>query len=842
MSRTKKRLSSKTDKPLDNIHWPWWQLFIDEGEIKLSGREQVKLSRHVINLRSAIDRRKTSSASLSSKEVINTRPEINFLKPFDKNNYSLYGFIKKLGLIWPTGRDLSLWLVLEIIIWLMDLFWLLGLTLLFKLHQEFCWLMRSVGQDIKLFFNIVQSVIQVPFLLIKIKTGQRYKRYFSIANKNSLVKLSAWRQAIFFLILAFVVILPLKGVATWQNLNNRGYELINLTNSGFQGLEKAGSLIAAGNSQLAQEQLILAKESFEKAQASAQGLNGELSGLIGKLPLAAGKLEAARLIISASQEITEAAVLAANTLTELNNLETNGIFNLTSSLNILSQATTDIKLRLSKASQHLNQVDVSSLPADYNKALTIVRQQLTELEVNLNSILSVPQLLRQLLVTNELRTYVIIFQNTSELRPTGGFAGSLALIALENGEVRSIDIPGGGPYDFQGSLSKIIRPPEPLRLVRGTWQLQDANWFFDFPTSARKIMWFLKESGGPETHGLVALNSDVVIELLKITGPIELSKYGKVLTADNFMRETQAAVEIEYDRNINRPKQFIADLAPELFIRLLNLEGGDLVKLSALVNASLLNRGLQLYSTDPNIQAQFIKLGWAGEIQTTPTDYLAIVRTNIGGGKTDAVIKEKIRHHLEISPTGELIVRLSLTRQHQGEARDTFESRRNVTYLRFYVPAGSQLLATQGFTPPPLNYYRPIPEEAEDDIYLKLIEKEIVYDIFSGTRITEEFGKTVFANWLSVSPGEKKTVELVYRLPWKLKPGPTWQDLRRYAVLFQRQSGVKPLDFVSEITWPENFRLRWQESSRQPYLSNNKMEFRSDWQQDDFYGIILEKM
>ncbi|MDZ4230160.1 MAG: DUF4012 domain-containing protein, partial [Candidatus Veblenbacteria bacterium] len=418
-----------------------------------------------------------------------------------------------------------------------------------------------------------------------------------------------------------------------------------------------------------------------------------------------------------------------------------------------------------------------------------VKAELKGLEQSLASVLALPDLLQQLLVVDNPRTYVVLFQNSTELRPTGGFAGSLALIEVASGEVRSVTIPGGGPYDYQGSLTRLVRPPEPLRLVRGTWQLQDANWFFDFPTSARKVLWFLAEAGGPEADGVIALTSDLVIALLRLTGPVELPLYDKVLTADNFMRETQAAVEIEYDRETNRPKQFIADLAPTLFTRLLELDSTGLVKLTALVEESLHQRAIQLYATDPELQATFTSQGWAGEVAPSDLDYLAIVRTNIGGGKTDGVTREAIRHQVELSSTGDILVHLSLTRSHTGDPRDTFAGRPNVTYLRFYVPPGAVLLGTEGFTPPPSNYYRAVPSGAEFDTDLAAVEQERGWDTASGTRVTEEYNKTVFGNWLSLVPGETKTVRLSYQLPYKLEPGATWQDLRRYSILFQRQAG-----------------------------------------------------
>lgn len=844
----KLKQSSKTSAGRPII-WPWRQLVITaQGTSVLKNRNRVKLSRHLLNLRLPVQQSTVVMGEHQLSPVSGNDRDwgaVNFLKPLRPQVYSLTSLIDQGRSKWAVWSDLSLWFLLEIIVFILDVFWLAGLAILLRLHQESHPLAKAIWLDIKNFFHIIALLVGWPLKIFKQSVFKPAAISLVTPKKSALdINLSATSPSqvgVFFLLLC-LIILPLKGWATWQDFNNRGYEILNLTNSGFRGLEQAGSLLISGDPILAQNQLVNAQQSFTEALSKVSNLNNELAGLLSRLPVTADRLENARLILAASQEITKAVSITASTMVQLNDLTRATVFTLGPSLEILSQAGGEFKSSLQNADAYLSQVRIQSLPPQLADILQNVRRQLSDLEIALASVLSLPQLLEQILVTPEPKIYLVLFQNSTELRPTGGFAGSLALIEVSNGEVRSVNIPAGGPYDWQGSLQTLIRPPEPLRLVRGTWQLQDANWFFDFPTSAAKIKWFLEQAGGPELSGVIALNSDVVIKLLKLTGPVELPQYGKVLTADNFMRETQAAVEIEYDRKQNRPKQFIADLAPVLFSRLLEFKGRDLLNLIALINTSLLKRDLQLYSVEPFIQAKFEEFGWAGRIESTPSDYLAIVRTNIGGGKTDRVITEQIRHQVVISPQGELTVHLSLTRRHLGDPYDTFEGRRNVSYLRFYVPDGSILLSTDGFTPPPSTYYREVPPTAEYDHDLLAIEKEVGWETTSGTRITEEYGKTVFANWLSLSPGESRTVSLTYRLPFRLFPGETWQDLRRYSILFQRQSGMGPVDFISEVSWPQTFRLRWQESSRPPLIQSNKLEIRSDWQMDEFYGLILEKL
>ena len=76
-------------------------------------------------------------------------------------------------------------------------------------------------------------------------------------------------------------------------------------------------------------------------------------------------------------------------------------------------------------------------------------------------------------------------------------------------------------------------------------------------------MWFYENTtGGSSVDGVISLTEDVVADLLAITGPIEMDEYDKVLSAENFTDEVQMAVEVEYDREENQPKQTALSSGP----------------------------------------------------------------------------------------------------------------------------------------------------------------------------------------------------------------------------------------------------------------------------------------
>lgn len=813
-----------------NTRRTWWSFSVQKGEV--TRHSQALLSQHVLNLRNKADQPLTESLAHMRRQVasftINLKnyPKVLPLQlPFELPSLNGWAF---------TLEQTSVWAVLEFIWLLLSIAWYLSLWFFFKLASEIIPLAAAIALDVKSFLIITGRIIYLPFSLVelpKIKFPQ-----FSISQlsfqRGQLIPLG------FFLALALMLTLPVKGIATYSQVLGARNEVLNLA-------EQAVGSLNAGSLRLSNGEPELAKENFEQASTSfTQALNilsdiSDKTLLLARFSGESSKLSSAQSLLEASREISEAATAAAKAWQRVNGASTADGFAV--QVSTLQTAMRDILPHVTKALAHLRAVKASELPSDIAARVTAVQNQADTLESILNEAATLPDFFQQILVTPEPATYVLVFQNPAEIRPTGGFMGSLAFIKLNQGKIEQVQVPGGGPYEYQNVFKKILRPPEPLRLLKGVWQLQDANWFFDFPHSAQKILWFLNDSGLPEPQGVIALNAEVVVELLRLTGPIEVPRYRKTVDANNFLRATQEEVEINYNRKDGKPKQFIADLAPILLNRVITLPNSQQLAFTKIIDKALRQRSIQVYLNNASLQKKLIGYGWAGTVREVPMDYLAIVRANIGGAKSDAVIDETLRHEVEVTENGNIIVRLEFTRQHLGDPRDIFTGFNNKDYLRFYVPKGSTLISAEGFSPMPLGQFAVPPTALKDEVLVEEEEKTIV-DQASQTRISQEYDKTVFSNWLNVSPKESRTVRLTYQLPYVLSSGSGLQDLRRYQVYFQRQSGVKPMDFRSALKLPRQWRLRWHEASKSATSVPNGIEVVSDWTQDEYYGAVLEKL
>lgn len=188
----------------------------------------------------------------------------------------------------------------------------------------------------------------------------------------------------------------------------------------------------------------------------------------------------------------------------------------------------------------LTAIDISSLLSGVADPLAEATDTLGTAGDALDSAADAAQLLPSMLGAEGPRNYLLLIQNSAEIRATGGIPGAVAVVNASDGTISLTD---------QGSASDIgrINPAldvdptqEGIYTTRLGAYLQDVNLTPDFPTAAltSKRMW---ESVRPGTHidGVIAIDPVVLSHMLRVTGPIDLGTGSAVpglpstLSADN---------------------------------------------------------------------------------------------------------------------------------------------------------------------------------------------------------------------------------------------------------------------------------------------------------------------
>jgi hypothetical protein len=761
--------------------------------------------------------------------------------------------------------------------------------------------LRNIGFSLKKKKNIKELIIKDSFKFNKqkkknkvwlkvVKEKERIlgshfrpgkKRYKIVEEKL------AWYRSLFsFALILLFLVVPLKLLSFFQILDIDGLEnkIMVRSNAAISQLEAAAHSVSQFDFKTADQNFSSASQEFLRAEEELSIINNSL------LSLASLSNNPKYKLASESKNILAAGTLGSSMGQNLV-LATNRLFNYQESDNFLeamqnfsfygSLAYEDS----SKLSLVIAKINENNLPSQYRKQFVDLKSKVEFLSTNLKDVVSMVDKLYALLGKTQDKRYLLIFQNNAELRASGGFLGSYALIDVRNGKIKNMEVPAGGSYDTEGGMTVSVKAPEPLWLVNPLWHFWDANWWPDWPTTAQNLMWFYEKSGGSTVDGVITFTPTVVERLLDITGPIDMSlEYGVVIDSANFWETTQKIVEhdnlllthpeetVDFQKSSeeivsslplyqdlennseNKPKKIIGDLMArilEILPEKLNEE--NLVNIISLFEDSVQEKQIMLYFSDSDLQKEAISRNLAGELKSSDRDYLLVVNTNIAGQKTDRKMSEKIEHLSQVEDSGRIIDSLKILRYHEGLKNEALTGVRNVNWLRVYVPLGSRLISASGFSVPDASYFEEPQADWLDSDFLQA-ERLAVTDPLSGLKIYQENGKTVYAGWVMTDPGQIADIRFSYELPFNIYNKQQvveenfWQkidklinhnsaDYINYSLLVQKQPGAQPSSFSSKLILPNSVKLVWQHPKEMSWQSGWVINDQLD--RDRYYSLLL---
>ena len=650
-------------------------------------------------------------------------------------------------------------------------------------------------------------------------------------------KFNMRRALVSFAGTSLAIVLPLQGLNAWRALETAKAQAENA------GATAVGAL--NGTSSLAE-----AQTAITAARQSVDNLGQVANALLANAPGAGGMFRSGKALLDAGANLASAATLLTRSLDFINDPS----LDLTSKLERAQNLAQQAQPLLASAQTELAGAD--ALPSSANVDLGSIKEKVAAMNDLVNAFIRVAPALRNVLGETQARRYLVIFQNNAELRPTGGFIGSFALLDVDRGAVTAVEVPAGGSYDLQGSLKASVLSPDPLRLVRAKWEFQDANWFPDFPTSAKKLTWFYNQSSGPSVDGVIAINAPVLAELLDAVGPINMPAYGTVATSTTVLQTAQQIVESPAARAGGKPKQFIADLMPLVLQKIMSSSGDQAIGALSIFMKALREKDIQMAFSNNDEEQAFDRLGWTGQLDPVPAafDSFELVRANIAGAKTDAVIKTDVKHESVVAEDGTVTDHVSVTLTHTGNKGDQFTGVRNVEYLRIYVPEGSKLVKASGdIRPPAPSFFDTPPEGCAPDQTLASIEGAVLHDPNSGTAVNNEFSRTVFGVWTQTDPGMSSTVSFDYTLPFAISPVETSSisvaqrlgitatpaPSAPFGLVINKQSGAANTEINSTLKLPTG----WYPSFASPegIAGTDGWSYTSSLDTDKVIGAIISK-
>ncbi|HEX5429727.1 MAG TPA: DUF4012 domain-containing protein [Patescibacteria group bacterium] len=592
-------------------------------------------------------------------------------------------------------------------------------------------------------------------------------------------------------------------------------EILGAATSAYDDLSGAQASLTSQDFNGAKNQFSQALDNLQSAQSKLDGFKA--------LELVAPQAKGAAHVLAGAQYLAQAGAKLTDALGIFDklNVSSSGVADanfsqvllqnrdlVSSSLNLLTQAGAEFD-------------QASGLPSDYSATLQAARDQISVLTGLLQNLSDLEDIYLGFF-GNGPKVYLLAFQNYDEVRATGGFIGTYGVLKINSGQIQDLKI--DSIYDLDGHIYSNTAAPGPFQPAIQKWGIRDANWFADFPTSARKLLEFF-EAGSQTADGVVAVTPAIFEDLLKVTGPINMPSYGVTITADNFQQVVQFKTSVDYDRTLNQPKQMLADFAPMLLDRLSNLSRDQWLALLQDMEQNLIQKQILLYSTDPNLEQKITDLKVAGNIEQTDFDYFNVVNTNLGGTKTDLSVKQTVSLSAKVLSDGSVMDTVKIDRANTS-------SQVNKDYLRVLVPDGATLISSTGFDPGDFNSSQA--QGLQTDPELAAWDKGTL----SGqTFIRTESGKTEFAGWLNLESGADKAITLVYMLPKKLNIS-FLHPSDSYSLLFQKQDGVLPYDFSASLD-VGNFSPKWETADAA--ADSRKINFKYTTGSDQYWGIAVSK-
>ncbi|MFA7245262.1 MAG: DUF4012 domain-containing protein [Candidatus Magasanikbacteria bacterium] len=715
-----------------------------------------------------------------------------------------------------------------------------------KLMPRF-YFVKKIKNNFKSFFLSILSFSNEIFTNF-VNSYRNFSNHFSFK-----------RFSVSLLVLLILISLPFPAFGYYKKVKSDTSAILAKSNEAFLALQSSTVSAFHNDIDKAEMDLNLALSSFASANEILDKEYKAMLYVAKLMPVVGDKVKSRQDLLLAGQHLTLGNAYLVKGIDEATKDEST--INLIARLEILQQHLKGALREYKVALEKIENIDEKNVPIEYQESFSDFKLLFASFVEDMNNVNDVIWGIQLFMGGDGFKRYLVLFQNTFELRPTGGFVGSYAVVDVQSGKILDIDVPGEGSYDFQGQLDVYNKPPLPLQLVNKRWEFQDGNWFPDFAESAQKMSWFFQHGKNVTVDGVIAINSSVLERLLKVIGPLQTEDYSLLLKSENALTKIESEVRNYNDLEENKPKQILSVLLEQILSSVSNIKPNSLLSLVTELHEALTQKEIQLYFNDSYVQNVVKDYGWTGDVLNVlpKQDYLFVVNSNIGGEKSDFQIDQKIEHQAVVQEDGSVIDTVIITRKNTGQGGEIYYDANNINYLRIYVPEGSELLEASGFTVPDEKYFKVSPSWYEDDLDLKRIEQLEKIDSKTGTRITKEFGKTVFANWVMTEVGFESKVYFIYKIPFNVLEktevnkddknfklnnffgdGDNKSNISRYSVLLQKQSGSNSI-INHSIIYPDLWKPVWKEGSQNYSLSINGASVEENFEKDKIFGIVMEK-
>lgn len=310
-------------------------------------------------------------------------------------------------------------------------------------------------------------------------------------------------------------------------------------------------------------------------------------------------------------------------------------------------------------------IDRSALVGPVAQAVDQLDAKLTAVADTTGPAARIARLAPAMLGADGPRTWMVVFQNPSEPRATGGIFGSYAIVRADQGRIELVD----------SATARSLRSFDPPVAELTTDELEtfgplmakypaDVNLAPDFPRAAELFTVMYKARTGNDVDGVLATDPIVLADLLRGAPAIDVGD-GVQLTADNLVPTVLSTVYATYDDgNQDGRDAFLAAAMGKIFTSAMS---GEFTtdRILAAVKDGIAQRRVLLWSTNPTEQTELAATDLVGNLGAgTQAPQIGVFLNNASAGKMGYYLQPAVTvtpGDCTAGPLRQLTVRVTIT-------------------------------------------------------------------------------------------------------------------------------------------------------------------------------------
>lgn len=377
-----------------------------------------------------------------------------------------------------------------------------------------------------------------------------------------------------------------------------------------------------------------------------------------------------------------------------------------------------------RATTHLNAVrtqldaiDLSEVSSSLLLQIRSLEDYYTQLHEINTFLIQAPGILTTVLGLDETQSYLILAQNSDELRPSGGYISTYGWMTVRNGRIvdyayypTTRDTPQPPPQEFETAVPV---PPWWIQYTSPIYAMWDGSWYASFPRTAEMARLYYNLGNNPHTpiNGVIAIDIRGFEKILEALGSVVVPRQPEEEDGEvEFVTVNAGSFrDVIYDIRAEEGahKDFVADMYNEIFSQWQSLSSDprNNQKLLGIVLEALFQKHIMVYHESPQINNTIRFLGWSGYQQAAVGhDYLMVADANLGNKSNRSIIR-RTTYDVTINEDGTATSRLSVSYDYSDSvARDDpavnplFHGPIDYNNLmQIFVPPESELLGHENF-------------------------------------------------------------------------------------------------------------------------------------------------